>query len=273
MVDIANEIEIKGCLIRNLTVGQNQSVSLLINEFPLTRLGTRVDLVSFSNNKFHAFEIKSAKDTLVRLQRQVLSLRKCFELVTIVVDRVHLVKALTCVSKQVGVIVFENGRLETYRNATPNRQIKSAILGLISQAGVKKLTGQKSKPNDRRTRSALEKHAMRTPLSSVRHKLVEELKSRYSTSYARCIHVLSNDGDDVQLTKSLTPRFAKNQLQTSYLDAQRRSENSWLEFQQKQSSLAPTFAWTHRANRPNLLLQLQKLLLHFHSILDYASEC
>jgi hypothetical protein len=67
-------------------------VTRVIDEFVLEQGKHRVDVAAI-NGELHAFEIKSANDTLDRLTEQQESYNKIFDRITIVVDERHVAEA------------------------------------------------------------------------------------------------------------------------------------------------------------------------------------
>lgn len=70
------------------TIHAGQSF-MLLDEFPLYGGDVRADLVAL-NGTMHGYEIKSAKDTLDRLPRQVSAYRAVFDRASLVVSECHL---------------------------------------------------------------------------------------------------------------------------------------------------------------------------------------
>ncbi len=78
-------------------------ITRVIDEFVIERGRHRVDVVAI-NGLMHAFEIKSANDTLDRLQSQQSSYNKIFDRITLVVDERHVEQAVKIVQPFWGLI-------------------------------------------------------------------------------------------------------------------------------------------------------------------------
>src|SRR5579883_1837831 len=65
----------------------------VLNEFTIEQGKHRVDIAAI-NHEMHAFEIKSANDTLERLPSQQESYNKVFDRLTLVVDERHVEQAV-----------------------------------------------------------------------------------------------------------------------------------------------------------------------------------
>lgn len=78
-------------------------ITRVIDEFVIERGRHRVDVVAI-NGAMHAFEIKSANDTLDRLKGQQESYNKIFDRITLVVDQRHVEEAVRTVEPFWGLI-------------------------------------------------------------------------------------------------------------------------------------------------------------------------
>lgn len=100
--------------------------TLIVEELGLCQGSARVDL-AVVNGSFHGYEIKSDRDTLLRLPSQTEAYNRALEFVTIVVSPVHLEKARELVPAWWGlvkVVQDESGvGLKQIRMARPNPEV------------------------------------------------------------------------------------------------------------------------------------------------------
>lgn len=132
----------------------------VVDEMGIWAGTVRVD-IAVINGEFHGFELKSARDTLLRLSAQAEIYSQVFDRVTLVVARNHLDKAERMIPEWWGittVIPTEAGplRLIEVREACLNPSVnpdtlsrllwKAELLSILDQYGLAK--GFKSKPID-----------------------------------------------------------------------------------------------------------------------------
>lgn len=103
--------------------------TLLLDELGLEHGDVRVD-VAVINGELHGYELKSARDTLERLPRQVVAYSAALDRATLVVAATHLEKAAALVPAWWGInvaIAEEGGgvRVEAHRPALPNVEQQS----------------------------------------------------------------------------------------------------------------------------------------------------
>lgn len=84
------ELDIRNAIIANMSRMSNWASSTFISEMFIDEFTRRADLVVASNNKLIAFEIKSERDKLDRLDGQLKSYTRFFEQVTVVCAERHL---------------------------------------------------------------------------------------------------------------------------------------------------------------------------------------
>src|ERR1700712_5787390 len=101
-----NEARIRDVLAGTIRVADPDVV--LVPEYPVGWGAARVDLLAL-NGSIHGYEIKSPRDTLARLPRQVDHYNASLEFVTLVVADCHLSKALKVIPRWWGVISVGTG--------------------------------------------------------------------------------------------------------------------------------------------------------------------
>jgi hypothetical protein len=100
---------------------------MMIEEVQIERGRTRIDLLAV-NSAIHGYEIKSDRDTLVRLNRQVRSYNRVTNTMTLVVGERYVEPATQIVPKWWGIITAHPDgslvRLERVRECKPNPSLK-----------------------------------------------------------------------------------------------------------------------------------------------------
>jgi len=84
------------------------SSALVIDELGLNHGACRVD-IAVVNGKLHGYEIKSDRDTLVRLPEQIRVFNKALDRITLIVGWRHVVSAMRVVPAWWGVSLVERG--------------------------------------------------------------------------------------------------------------------------------------------------------------------
>lgn len=89
-------------------------------EFPISK--TRVDILHLLNS-FHAYEIKSQRDKLNRLNYQIPALRQFFENVSLIIPSASCSEVMKTIDEKIGIITFlpEDNKIsfEVARESTP----------------------------------------------------------------------------------------------------------------------------------------------------------
>lgn len=126
------ESEIRKIVVARVASSSDGHGAAFISELFIDGFARRADLV-VANGKLAVFEIKSAHDTLDRLEGQVNSYRRFFEQVTVVCADKHLVSAKAQLPGTVGLwSVSPDGGISVVRNAsTKMRLAKSSWLSFL----------------------------------------------------------------------------------------------------------------------------------------------
>jgi hypothetical protein len=119
-----NDAEIRELLLPFVHDEHDKSPTLLIEEFAIYGGIHRADLAAL-NGVSHGYEIKSDRDTLVRLPQQVSAYGAIFERATLVSTERHLSSARKIIPKWWGIVEAKQTkasriRLERIREARPN---------------------------------------------------------------------------------------------------------------------------------------------------------
>ena len=128
---VLTEFAIREKLIESLRSSGEAEDTVFFREMFIQNFARRADLV-VANGKLVAFEIKSARDSLGRLDGQVSAYVEHFEQVTVVAATKHLQPVLRNVPNSVGVWeVLDSGDLVIHRCAPERRVTKCKLLTFL----------------------------------------------------------------------------------------------------------------------------------------------
>lgn len=155
--------------------------NLIIDEFGVCGGETIIDIVGIKKYELIGYEIKSAKDNLLRLPQQVCSYNRVFNKLYLVTIEKHLENAIKIIPDWWGVILAKDG-LITVREAGENNQIDSFSLAQILWkqecidllAKYDLIKGHKSKPRFKLWRIIAEN----LPLETIQQYVIETLLTR-----------------------------------------------------------------------------------------------
>lgn len=104
---------------------------LVVDEFVIGEVG-RIDIAVIDSD-MHGYELKSDRDTLNRLPRQMEIYGQVFDYCTLVVAPCHLAEARTILRRGWGLAVIEDDgvgltRVRKVRTAKPNRGVRAEVL-------------------------------------------------------------------------------------------------------------------------------------------------
>ncbi len=123
--------DIRQALHSTMLAGFHSDGSLVLDELGLCNGATRVD-IAVINGQIHGYEIKSDKDTLERLPRQIELYSQVLDTATLVVGMAHLEHALEMLPAWWGVILAESHRgeiiLNKVRTGAANQSVDSFVL-------------------------------------------------------------------------------------------------------------------------------------------------
>ena len=105
---------------------KNPKETIIIDEFSSSYSSARID-ISVLNGSLHGYEIKSERDTLERLPKQIEYYSKIFEYITIVTTKKYTQKIGEIVPEFFGIFLIENKKgilkLKKIRSPKKNRNI------------------------------------------------------------------------------------------------------------------------------------------------------
>lgn len=145
-----------------------------IAAFEVRALDSRADFLVL-NGDSKCFEIKSRIDTLGRLEKQVMDYSEVFEFNTIVIDQLHLQKAMPLLPEHCGIWTFEKGKRTVVREAS-----MSPLLNPSSQLSL--LTKRELMLNFDSTDVAF--IANEFDSATINNRLKTGLKSRYQSKWS-----------------------------------------------------------------------------------------
>lgn len=104
-----NDSHIRAALIQELSIRYaNDSQTLIVEELALKHGATRID-IAVINDQLYGYEIKSAKDTLIRLPDQARIYSSVLDRITLVVAYCHAYEALQIIPDWWGVELVHMG--------------------------------------------------------------------------------------------------------------------------------------------------------------------
>lgn len=105
---------------------KNPKETIIIDEFSSSYSSARID-ISVLNGSLHGYEIKSERDTLERLPKQIEYYSKIFEYITVVTTKKYTKKINEIVPEFFGIFLIENKKgilkLKKIRSPKKNRNI------------------------------------------------------------------------------------------------------------------------------------------------------
>ncbi|HRE61070.1 MAG TPA: sce7726 family protein [Micropepsaceae bacterium] len=139
---VRHEYIYKAALTHRILLGKhNLRTASMLNEF---RVGECVADLAILNGTGTVYEVKSERDSLSRLERQIAAYRTVFARVLVIAGENHVDAVLNAVPKDVGVLRLDNRfRISTVREAAdaPERTSAAAIFDSIRTLEAKLILG------------------------------------------------------------------------------------------------------------------------------------
>ncbi|WP_038900307.1 sce7726 family protein [Dickeya dadantii] len=152
------DLELREAVHKKIIKNHDDGHTLVIDEFSIHLGASRAD-IAVINGLMHGYELKSAKDNLLRLPSQVKYYSSVMDKVTLVVDKSHLDEACKIIPEWWGIKVADVGprggiSISHYRKEKLNKTIEPLMLAqllwrdecLSILAEFDMLNGNKSKP-------------------------------------------------------------------------------------------------------------------------------
>lgn len=191
------EPDIKVALAQRLLErGELAGDAVLINEFAVGDWSRRADF-AIANGRLQAFEVKSAADSLVRLDGQLETYLKLFDKVTVAAAPCHIDSVLQKAPDEVSVVKVDLSRVKIVRRGRVQEiRSPSALISLLLVREMKALLrarGVRVAPRD--GRDELEAKASKLPVSVLRSAVLCGIKSRYRRSFDRFRNAVMAQGE------------------------------------------------------------------------------
>jgi hypothetical protein len=157
-----------------LRKNKNRKDVFVLNEFQILNGLSRID-IAVLNGYFHGYEIKSDKDNLLRLPKQVSNYNKIFDKMTLIVGYNHFYEAINIIPDWWGVKLYSEGlkgaiHFQEARRERKNTQIdKSQLSQLLLRTEMYEMLQSFRTQNNIR----------------VKKKLAEEIASTFSSEQIR----------------------------------------------------------------------------------------
>ena len=176
------EHAVKEIVWRDLTAAyQYDADTIILEELGILGGEARVD-IAVINGELIGYEIKSARDNLQRLPRQIEFYNSVFDRVILVVDERHMAGALQLLPEWWGVKGIFGSRLESVREGGCNQDVdawslcwllwREEALEILNRHGLSQ--GMKSKPK----RVLFDRLAKSLPLTTLKLEVRQALKRR-----------------------------------------------------------------------------------------------
>ncbi|WP_050872384.1 sce7726 family protein [Comamonas testosteroni] len=179
-----NELEIKSLLQAKLASSQHGQGAAFVSELFIDEFSRRADLV-MANGKLSAFEIKSEKDSLDRLDGQLSTYVKLFEQVTVVCAERHQAGVQNLAPENVGIwLLTAAGSIKVLRRAKTQKQASHGTwLSFLPVDEIRLLLAEHHIPRAG-TRDVLLTRASRIEVREVRLYVLDFFKNRRETRIA-----------------------------------------------------------------------------------------
>lgn len=182
-----NELEIRALLQAKLAESHHGQGAAFVSELFIDSFARRADLV-MANGKLSAFEIKSERDTLERLDGQLETYLRLFEQVTVVCAERHQAGVQERIPDGVGVwVLSENGSFKVLKRAKTHRQTShQSWLSFLPVDELRNLLAEHGLHRSG-TRDALVSRASGIELKQVRQYVLNFFKNRREERIAKII--------------------------------------------------------------------------------------
>jgi len=137
------ELQIKISMVKYLIEKYKDFV--IASEMPFQFGERRADLAMLHNGNLSAFEIKSARDTLLRLEYQIDSYKKFFDFCFVVCESSNLSAVRDTISKDIGILLVENNCISHVRQSRRFKRHDKVILSSALSVQKLKILANKNK--------------------------------------------------------------------------------------------------------------------------------
>lgn len=141
-----NALELTARLVDQYVLPTYSDLELLVCEFEYMQGKRKADLVALSGGNLIAFEVKSERDTLQRLEGQLKGYLDSFEQVYVVTSKAHLQEIKRIADRRVGLIVEADGDIFLHRKAPIRKRLNPrAVVSILTKTALSRFVG--IKPN------------------------------------------------------------------------------------------------------------------------------
>lgn len=143
----------------------------------------KADLIALSNDAATAYEIKSDKDSLVRLSEQLDDYNSTFTFCYLVTTSKHLKNARKLTPQRVGIILVDDQDVRIIRSAKENKRLsKHSLVMALSATNIRALTKEKCEETDTYNRRIFAEKVVR--LDILKQSFYETLFNKYYYKYS-----------------------------------------------------------------------------------------
>lgn len=109
-------------------LNKSNDITAIINELPYYNSSRFIDLTFLGKKHLHTIEIKSEKDSLLRLKGQVKDLLAISDYVSVAVSESHIADITQILPSKVGIISVSKEKVTTVRKPQKNSDFKEYVL-------------------------------------------------------------------------------------------------------------------------------------------------
>lgn len=191
-----HEALIKVAIIKKLIKsGYIDNDSIIIDEFTVNRYERRVDIAIIRETSMIAFEIKSERDSLKRLEGQVNTFSRYFDKVIVVADTKHVGNIQHLLPSETGIWEFNKNSLTVKQRGRKRKitaKLKRSYLELLTVSeliSLARITNYKLKDNHR---ASLLKELEQTNMKALVEFVISAISKRYRESTNRFLIETNN---------------------------------------------------------------------------------
>lgn len=230
-----HEAHIKVAIInRLLKSGFIDKNSVIIDEFTVNRYERRADLVVITKQSMVAFEIKSERDSLKRLEAQVKTYSQYFDKVIVVADRKHMKNIVHVLPRNIGIWEFnQNDLKETQRGRKQpfKAEKKESLLKLLTVSELLQLARKNNILVVKAHRTFLIKKLNIISIKTIREFTTAFIAARYRESSDKFLIKVNNNK---QVSVEDLPLLSKYKSKRKTLEKQKESlKKLWEAFGKK----------------------------------------
>jgi len=246
------ETDIKSLVLNELkTKNLLQKGSLVMNEYTIGNFSRRADLVVTTKNKMYSFEIKSASDSLNRLEGQVSKYQEYFDKVIVVADPKFIPKILDLVPNEIGVWEASSNNLSIKRRGVQSAKVdNSKLIDHMDVADLSKIATFLN-IDCKKDRNSLVKCLSNAPNKLLRAKVFETFERKFGNISERLWNAtLDSPIESHHISKLSRFREAKQREEQQKVQSQMFWENFEKHLQRLQDFAVE---YANSTNQPNRL--------------------